>query len=203
MVFQTFYHFVEIYLCLIPGLSLIILYPLSHLVVWWKNRTLFKDIDIYAISYDPPSHLSSAVALVFARTRMEYGGVYWLVLITHICFLSAIFSLPFVMLFESYRPEGMNFETICRYYFGIPGLLTFILYPLSLIAVGRKNRTLSKDYNAPPFLYVYKDDEAHFSPYMVTLVLLRKRKGFGGVYWLVLFTHMCMLVSFISIPFLK
>ena len=201
MAFKTIHHLVEIYLCLIPGfLFTFILYPLSHLAVWWKNRILYKDSDK---RYIPRPNLPYAVALVFARTRREYGGVYWLVLIAYICLLSALFSLPFVMLFESYRPEGMNFETICRYFFALSGLLTFILYPLSLIAVGRKNRTFPKDDDAPPFPYALTDDEAHFSPYMVTQVFVRNRKGFGGVYWLVLFTHMCMLVSFISIPFLK
>jgi hypothetical protein len=90
MEFQTIHHLVEIYLCLIPGLSLIILYPLSHLAVWWKNRTLYND------KYTPRPNLPYAVALVFARTRREYGGVYWLILFTHMCMLVSFMSIPFL-----------------------------------------------------------------------------------------------------------
>jgi hypothetical protein len=204
MEFKTFYHFVATYFCLIPFLALFILYPLSYPAVWWKNRILFKDNDIYTISYDPPSHLPLAVAAVFVTTRREYGGVYWLVLITHICALSALFSIPFVKLLEPPVVTGMDVWTMCRYFFGLSGLTTFILYPLSLILVGRKSRTLPKpgDDALPLTPYMLTDDEVSFSPLMVSMVLIRRRKGFGGIYWLVLVTHILMLCSLFTAPFL-
>ena len=90
IVFARFIDFTVTYLLTIPTLILFMLYPATLLGVWWKNRKIYNGI--------PAPNVPVSTAMIVLQTKREYGLLYWMALLSHICVFSSLLSLAFLLL---------------------------------------------------------------------------------------------------------